>query len=92
MKKRNTLIVLLALAVVINAAGVWAGQSSANSGDKKMSYLDNGTIRLGVNLNLGGSITYLAVLRRAASSHRKHGRASAGIPSNRAITPATARA
>jgi len=25
-----------------------------------MSYLDNGTIRVGVNLSLGGSITYLA--------------------------------
>ena len=30
---------------------------------ENISYLDNGTIRLGVDLNLGGSITYLAETR-----------------------------
>ena len=60
MKKRSDYIVLFTLAVITNAAGVWAGQSSSEPAGVKMSYLDNGTIRLGVDLNLGGSITYLA--------------------------------
>ena len=30
-----------------------------------MSYLDNGVIRLGVDLNVGGAITYLSVAGRA---------------------------
>lgn len=63
MKNRNNIIVLLVMAVITSAADVscvWAGQTSSDSGGKKMSFLDNGTIRLGVNLNLGGSITYLA--------------------------------
>jgi len=47
-----TWTILLILAVV--CAG------SAAAGEERMSYLDNGQIRLGVNLALGGSITYLS--------------------------------
>lgn len=60
MNKQNNYIVLLALAAITNSAGVLGGQSSAERPGEKMSYLDNGSIRLGVDLNLGGSITYLA--------------------------------
>ena len=60
MKNRNNIIVLLVMAAVINSAVVWAGQNSAEPVGEKMSFVDNGIIRLGVNLNLGGSVTYLA--------------------------------
>jgi hypothetical protein len=60
MKTRNNIIVLLVMAAVINTATVWAGQSSSEPVGEKISFVDNGTIRLGVDLNLGGSITYLA--------------------------------
>ena len=63
MKNRNNFIVLFAVAAITNVAAVscvWAGRSSAEPAGENMSYLDNGTIRLGVDLNLGGSITYLA--------------------------------
>jgi len=60
MKNRNRIIVLLVVAALMNTTAVWAEQSSAESTGEKMSFLDNGTIRLGVDLNLGGSITYLA--------------------------------
>jgi len=63
MKNRNNFIVLFAVAAITNAAGVWAGQSSAEPAGEKISYLDNGTIRLSVDLNLGGSVTYLADAR-----------------------------
>ena len=60
MKNRNNIIVLLALTVTTNAVTVWAGQNSTEPTGEKMSYLDNGTIRLGMDLNIGGSIIYLA--------------------------------
>lgn len=59
-KNVNSYIVLFALTAITNAAAVWAGQTSSEPAGEKMSFVDNGTIRLGVNLNLGGSITYLA--------------------------------
>ncbi|MDB5291378.1 MAG: hypothetical protein JWL69_2619 [Phycisphaerales bacterium] len=37
-----------------------AGQDPAQANDRRMSYLDNGLIRLGVDLDLGGAITYLS--------------------------------
>jgi hypothetical protein len=37
-----------------------AGQSPAQADDRRMSYLDNGVIRLGVDLDLGGAITHLS--------------------------------
>ncbi|MHC4323203.1 MAG: hypothetical protein ACYSUX_02905 [Planctomycetota bacterium] len=63
MKNRNNTIILLAVVAIINAASVssiWSKQTSSEPAGGKMSFLDNGTIRLGINLNLGGSITYLA--------------------------------
>ena len=60
MKNHNRIIFLLVVVVLMNATVVWAGQNSIEPTGEKMSFLDNGTIRLGVNLNLGGSITYLA--------------------------------
>ena len=60
MKSRKNYIVLFALTAITNVAVVWAGQSSSERLGGKMSFLDNGAIRLGINLNLGGSITYLA--------------------------------
>jgi hypothetical protein len=59
MKTRNNIIVLLVMSTVINTAAVWAGQSSSEPVGEKMSFVDNGAIRLGVDLNLGGSVTYL---------------------------------
>jgi len=41
---------------------VWA--QAADPPDANMSFLDNGVIRLGVNLDLGGAITYLADSKR----------------------------
>jgi len=35
-------------------------QSETAGSAENISYLDNGVIRVGVNLNLGGSITYLS--------------------------------
>lgn len=36
------------------------GQSSIKPSNERISYLDNGKVRLGVNLDLGGAITFLA--------------------------------
>jgi hypothetical protein len=37
-----------------------AMEKQANRSEERMSYLDNGEIRIGVNLDLGGAITYLS--------------------------------
>jgi hypothetical protein len=60
MKSRNIIIVLLVAGAVNNTVAVSVRQNSIDPSEEKMSFLDNGTIRLGVNLSLGGSITYLA--------------------------------
>lgn len=41
---------------------LWSGAAKATVDDHqaKMSFLDNGTIKLGVDLNLGGAVTYLS--------------------------------
>jgi len=39
---------------------------------EKISYLDNGQIRIGVNLNLGGSITYLSSVREDRNIINSH--------------------
>ena len=44
-----------ALLIVLGILG-----SSAFAAEDKVDYLDNGVIRIGVNLDLGGSVTYLA--------------------------------
>ncbi|MGA2032225.1 MAG: hypothetical protein ABSG68_08225 [Thermoguttaceae bacterium] len=50
------------LVVALLAAGAWAGNGLERVGRHaaRMSYLNNGVIRLGVDLNLGGAITYLS--------------------------------
>jgi len=60
MKSRNIIIVLLFAGAVNNTVAVSIRHNSIDPNEEKMSFLDNGTIRLGVNLSLGGSITYLA--------------------------------
>ena len=72
MKKRNNIIVLLVMSAVINSAAVWAGQNSAEPVGEKMSFVDNGIIRLGVDLNLGGSFTYLAVSKNRINIINNH--------------------
>src|SRR5882672_4869269 len=57
-----TWYVLGALSLVIGtapAAGAAHTEATATNEDR-VSYLDNGVIRLGVNLELGGAITYLS--------------------------------
>ena len=51
-----------AIAVLPVATNAMAdnGQERARRQSARMSYLDNGVIRLGVDLNLGGAITYLS--------------------------------
>ena len=45
---------------MLSACIAFAGsQPSTNSGES-MSYLDNGVVRLGVDLNLGGTVTYMS--------------------------------
>ena len=43
---------------------VQAQQEEPRQSAENISYLDNGILRLGVDLNLGGSITYLAEWRK----------------------------
>ena len=50
-----------ALSVVMSIApGGEAHSQTTVTNEDRMSYLDNGVIRLGVNLELGGAITYLS--------------------------------
>ena len=55
-------ILCAAIAVLLAAVNAMAdnGPERARRQPAKMSYLDNGVIRLGVDLNLGGAITYLS--------------------------------
>lgn len=61
---RSSIVVTIAVRLLV--LGVWAilGASAlAESGGEhkpKMSYIDNGIVKLGVDLNLGGAITYLS--------------------------------
>ena len=63
MKECNSRTVLLVFAAVLCAIILsrgYAGQGLNDPPCDNMSYLDNGNICLGINLDLGGSITYLA--------------------------------
>jgi hypothetical protein len=55
----------LAVKVFLILAGalVWAPSSSARTNDGPTSFLDNGKVRIGVDLAQGGKITYLAALQ-----------------------------
>lgn len=50
---------LFTLPVIATALPVGAQEKKTVGQPDNISYIDNGTIRLGVNLNLGGAITYL---------------------------------
>src|SRR5437867_8160856 len=53
--------VLAFTAAMLSTQIAWSEHGATNrSANDRMSYLDNGVIRLGVNLNLGGAITYLS--------------------------------
>jgi hypothetical protein len=54
---RSAKIAVLFCSAVIASAGLFA-QSQENA--KQMSWLDNGRIKLGVDLSIGGAVTYLA--------------------------------
>ncbi len=62
MKRRDISMILLACVLTTGTilVPVVCAASSSDLHDDKMSYLDNGRIRLGISLDLGGSITYLA--------------------------------
>ncbi len=55
----------LAVKVFLILAGalIWAPTSNARTHDGPMSFLENGKIRVGVDLSQGGKITYLAALQ-----------------------------
>jgi len=53
------LSVFAAIIIAIILHPSYGSRSSNKSVREKMSYLDNGNIRVGINLDLGGSITYL---------------------------------
>ncbi len=55
----RSLVIALLFATAMASVAV-AGQERDGRPPSKMSYLDNGVIRLGVDLNRGGAITYLA--------------------------------
>lgn len=63
MKNVSGIIFLIFAVALMNATIICAGQNPTDPDGEKMSFLDNGIIRLGVNLDLGGSITYLADAR-----------------------------
>lgn len=56
LRRYSTRSALAALGVFV----ILSTPAQAVERDPKMSYLDNGTIRVGVDLNLGGSITYIS--------------------------------
>ena len=50
------------IAIMLLSTGLYAQDTDPlrNTIPERMSYLDNGSIRIGVNLSIGGAITYLA--------------------------------
>jgi hypothetical protein len=59
-RRPKYLPVFAAVIIAIILHSSCGSQSSNKPVREKMSYLDNGNIRVGINLELGGSITYLA--------------------------------
>ena len=59
MKPAGCMSAILLLAPLY-AASVGAGEPRHQRDESRMSYLDNGTIRLGIDLSLGGAITFLS--------------------------------
>lgn len=58
----HSLVAPLALLFFIPLGPAWGGNATerVRGHEPRMTYLDNGTIRLGVDLNAGGAITYLS--------------------------------
>lgn len=56
MKNAPDVTTILAAVLVVTCCV----QAASTAPEDNISYIDNGTLRLGVNLDLGGSITYLA--------------------------------
>ncbi|HSU65694.1 MAG TPA: hypothetical protein VLJ39_02375 [Tepidisphaeraceae bacterium] len=57
---RSLVLLLLGSLLVVPAAGEDNAPERVRRHTLRMSYLDNGVIRLGIDLNLGGAITYLS--------------------------------
>ena len=57
MKQYKLSVILTALMIL---SPLYAAKDIRDSDSAQMSYLDNGHIRIGINLALGGSISYLA--------------------------------
>jgi len=47
-------------ALVVLSTCSWVSWAQAREGEERVRYLDNGVVRVGLNLELGGAITYLA--------------------------------
>jgi hypothetical protein len=58
------------LSIALAALGLSAGFSPAHA--ERMSYLDNGTIRIGVDLDIGGTITHLSRSKEGANLINSH--------------------
>ena len=63
---------LVLLLTLLTAAATCAAAAEAAKPHSPMSYLDNGVIRLGVNLDIGGSITYLADAKKKVNVVNNH--------------------
>ena len=48
------------LRVILSVSALWLGLVRTSASAERMSYLDNGLIRIGVDREIGGSITFLA--------------------------------
>ncbi len=60
MNYRSSIAVALVMLAVVSTARADNGLERVRRHEPRMSYLDNGVIRLGVDLNLGGSVTHLS--------------------------------
>ncbi len=56
---RIAMAVALLAGIALCFAGRVSGEGGAAVKEDRVSYIDNGTVRIGVNLDLGGAITYL---------------------------------
>ncbi len=69
---RRVKIVLACIAIWIGKGEFAVGAEKGRAPQEKMSYLDNGQVRIGVDLNLGGSITYLASVKEGKNIINNH--------------------
>ena len=69
MKKQ---LLLLSFALAAGVLSTVQAEPTRDSIEPKMSWLDNGTIRLGVDLAIGGAITYLAESNQGRNMINSH--------------------